>query len=268
MFYKRSAFFLLVLLVCSPTIAAPKAAAFPEYNTKVLISKESPYSIRLLVLKHCRERMADNDAQLAIDGANRAAQQGLKIDHFVDKIDPGQLNEWMKIKAVPGDTLIIFTIGHGFGSGNLQHIGRRSDVMNAFAAAAEQNQQETLWWQLSCHACAGLPTVESLSPGQQSLFSIIASSSAQAVSPAGVEGKIMEKVLSALAASSIDTNKDNVVNADELKTFLTASRRGNLFFALNGSEKIFGELLIQLRIIDRNNPQGDYNRGYIIQPSR
>jgi hypothetical protein len=39
------------------------------------------FTVRLLVLKHCLERMADNDAQLAIEAANLAAEQGLTIQN-------------------------------------------------------------------------------------------------------------------------------------------------------------------------------------------
>ena len=198
--------------------------------------------IRLLALKHSRESMADGDADLALKAAQKAADKGLSIkgigNHFINKDGRIQVVLWeygsdldklkafisdqMKVNAEPGDTVIVFTIGHGMGDGNLHNLGQRADVLKAIAGAAEENQQRTLWWQLSCHAAARLPDIKTLTPAQQELLTIVASSTASELSAAGVQGKVMERVFVAMAEKSqkIDPNEDGIVTAKELKDFL------------------------------------------------
>jgi hypothetical protein len=57
-----------------------------------------------------------------------------------------------------------------------------------------------------------LPAISTLSEKQQELFSIVASSSTEQ-SPAGVEGRIMERVFMAMAEQSkdIDPNEDGLI---------------------------------------------------------
>lgn len=238
-------------------------------------------SIRMVILKHAKERMADNDADYAIRSCKKAADAGLDIkvvgNSFVDNLDHLErlVGESVKKQAVPGDTFIVHTIGHGFPGGGLQALGARSGVVKVLAKTASDNRQEIIWWQLSCHAAASLPGIDTLTPEQQKLFSNLASSSASQTSPTMEQGGIMEKVFMALAQKSrdIDPNGDGVITAGELKNFLNTidrRRRGDLFFARDADEPIFGlrQMNYLLPIIDRNGPQGRYEEDYIPVPGR
>lgn len=250
-------------------------------------------SIRLLVLKHCFERMADGDANLAIEAANLAATKGLDIEDIGNFYinENGRVNRnvmWqkcsleklkdfvssqMKVKAQPGDTLVIMTIGHGSESGYLDMLGRRSEVMKAIAEAAEENNQETLWWQLSCYASAYLPKINEISQKQQDVFSIVASSDASTPSPADLEGRIMKKLFVGMAETPelVDTDLNSVITSQELSNYLNIieRNRGSLVYAKSPSEPIFGlNLAWRIPIVDKNNPQNNYPKDYIPIPSR
>lgn len=117
-----------------------------QYIGKVAINDN--ISIRLLVLKHSYEAMADGDARMAIQAANLAATKGLSIkdigNYNINR--SGRRSAWgksinlpelkkfvseqMNVDANPGDTLVIFTIGHGFGGGGLDNLGQR-EVLRA-----------------------------------------------------------------------------------------------------------------------------------------
>jgi hypothetical protein len=252
------------------------------------------FTVRLLVLKHCFERMADNDARLAIEAANLAAEQGLTIqnvgEHYINRDGPADrrraysrmdldklrdfIVEQMKIKAQDGDTFVVMTIGHGQPGGSLQTLGQRSEVLNAIASAAVKTDQKTLWWQLSCYASSALPSVQNLPSEQQEKICIVASSDSRTPSPAGIEGKIMGQVFHALAKKDrdIDPDGDETVTVKELSDFLNKVKagRGNLVYARSKSDPIFGLSSIAQRIPikDRNNPQGNYPKNYIPLPKR
>lgn len=254
-------------------------------------------NIRLLAIKHSKEHMADGDADMAIAAAKSAANKGLAIStigneflgrdgilrasvysiDFNYKIDAFKrfLDKHMKIDAKEGDTLILFTIGHGFPNGSLQNLGQRSDVMKAIAEVAEDNHQKVLWWQLSCHAAAGLPSVSSLPETQRGLLSVLATSTAQETSAAYVQGKVMEQVFNAIATNSknINPDGDESISGTELKNFLNSngSRRGDLLYTLDYNEPIFGQeisLANRIPVIDRNGSQGKYPKNYIPRPQR
>ncbi len=254
-------------------------------------------NIRLLAIKHSKEYMADGDADLAVDAVKSAATKGLDIQtvgneflgrdgilrvaaysiDFNYKIDAFKrfVSEHMKVNAKEGDTFILFTIGHGFADGSLQNLGKRSEVMRAIAEAAEENNQKVLWWQLSCHAAAGLPSISSLPKNQQELLSILATSTAQETSAAYVQGKIMKSVFLAIAENnkSINPDQDEIISGAELKSFLNyqGSRRGDLLYVQSMSEPIFGQgmsLANKIPVIDRNGVQGKYSKGYIPRPQK
>lgn len=257
--------------------------------------QQEGFNVRLLSFKHSKEHMADVDADMAVDAVKKAAGRGLRIrsigNHFVDKngkmrvsfidfewnIDKFRqfLNEQLKVDATPGDTVVLFTIGHGMPSGNLDNLGQRKDVMLAIAEAAEANQQRILWWQLSCYASAKLPPINSLTPAQQELLNILPTSDAKTPSAAYVQGKIMEKVFNALAEKSkdIDPDGDGVVRANEFKTFLnkaTKSEKGTYLQSRSPDSPIFGgsnNLANQIPIVDRNGSQGKYPKNYIPSPT-
>jgi len=229
-------------------IEQPQSVQPAPQRQKVLV-------VRLLVLKHSRERMADDDANLAIQGANNAAAKGFPIrvvgNHYIDKLrTKDELQAFVAKEmlngAVGGDTLIIHTIGHGFHTGSLQNIGQRSDVMAAFATAAEANGQKVLWWQLSCYASAKLPPISSLSAVQQQLISVYASSSASQSSPTREQALLMGKVFDALAdkSTTLDRNSDQIITTDELRSFLDGldnRNRGSLLYSRASDEPIFGQ---------------------------
>lgn len=254
----------------------------------------SNIKIRVLALKHSKENMAQDDENLAFRSIQRAREKGLSIKpiggHWVNKdgimrvalvdfewsIDKFRefVSEQMKVEAESGDTIIVFTIGHGFQQGKLDNLGNRADVLRAIAQAAAENEQRTLWWQLSCYGTAGMPSLTSLSPQEQELFSLVASSDSSTPSPAGVEGTLMGKVFDAIAVNSseIDPNGDDQINATEFRNFLRSSgtRRADLFFVTSANQVIFGgrSLANQIPILDHNNSQGDYPPDYIPSPRR
>lgn len=251
-------------------------------------------SIRMLILKHTFEKMANDDADLAIAAINLAANKGLTIKDIGEfninqngKIDSRTIytvianekikefvSEQMKVNAKSGDTLVVFTIGHGAPTGNLDTLGQRQEIMTAISQAAAENNQETVWWQLSCFASAKLPKVTELSIKEQSLFSVVASSDAKTESPAYVEGKIMQKVFVAMAEKdqAIDPDGNQIVVAEELANFLDKieTGRGQRVYARSPQEPVFGlssEAWLA-PIVDRNNPQQQYPFDYIPLPQK
>lgn len=276
-----------VLLMC---LACSRHEIAPLYGSSVL---QPDMSIRLIALKHCRESMADGDANLALGAVKKAKDAGLNIkavgNHYINKNGVGMqvkfidfnsdlpklrdfVTKEMKTEATPGDTLIIFTIGHGMPDGTLVGLGQRADVMKALADAADENDQRTLWWQLSCHAAARLPDIKSLSVNQQRVFSVLASSTAQDTSAAFVQGKIMETVFMALARKdkSIDPDGDGMITAQEFRNFLNASgsRKGDLLFVSSMENPIFGfdDWANRIPIVNRIVPQDFFPTSKIPYP--
>ena len=265
------------------------------YNDDVYISKVSyndgqkDLSVRLLILKHSIEQMANDDAKLAVQAANVANLNGLDIqnigEHFINRdgevktwgpvfYDMSQLKEFVKSQAQigrkQGDTLIIFTIGHGSPDGQLHNIGQREILTEVFSSCAEELNQEVVWWQLSCYAQARLPSVSTLNSKRQSLFSIINSSDANTPSNAYVQGWYMQILFSAMAQSdpSLDVNNDGFIQAKELKDFMNrkfAPGFGNLMSAKNDNEVIFGGSL--RNILDQFKIDGIIQKGYVPFPN-
>jgi hypothetical protein len=253
-------------------------------------------SVRILVLKHCPDSIANTDANEVVQAAKLASSKGLTIEdvgnfHVDDKgktdrmvwSDPTDLsglkkfvNEQMKVKAAPGDTFVIYTIGHGSENGSVMRLGQRAGIMKILAECAEENDQETFWWQTSCHAGAHLPPISSLTPKQQDLFSMSASSPASKVSYFCTQGKIMEKVFCAMAARDpvICPNGEDIVTAASLSAFISkecGKERGELIYAKSPDKAIFGllgGLPNRIPIIDRMGPQKEYPRTYIPIPKR
>jgi len=262
-----------------------------HYIGKVKLNNRT--TVRLLVLKHSFESVADGEEREIVQAANLAASKGLKIkdigSHHIDgggkvayKIKWGKkcslsnlknfVSEQMKISARKGDTLIIYTTGHGGAGGYLQSLGDRKTIAKAFADAAEENNQETLWWQSSCYAAAGLPPISSFNKKQQKLFSMIASSNAYVSSYWGDQTYPMQQVFLALAKDDpkLDKNKNGLITAGELKSFLNTVKRNAdcILFYSSLDEIIFGRIgPWDIPIIDRNNVQGNYNDNYYAVPN-
>lgn len=246
-------------------------------------------SIRLLILKHSYEQMADGDAKLAIEAVSVASTKGLSIkqigEHNINRQGQADrrlvfyssdklkdyVNDQMKISAEENDTLIIFTIGHGSRSGYLASLGQRQDIQKVFSECAVENSQKTIWWQLSCFASADL-NYNGLSSEKKDFFSVIASSDSFTESPAYVEGKIMEKVFVALATGDVrvDPDKDGIILAKELANFLNvvSQGRGNLVYAKNADQVMFGIAGIarNFPIIDQDGILREYPKDYIPFP--
>jgi len=221
--------------------------------------------VRLMVLKHCRERVADREATELIQAANLAASKGLNMkdigNHHVDKdgkvdrlawgkkmtIDGLRdfLMEQVKVGAEYGDTLVIYTTGHGSSGGSIQILGSRHALGLMFAEVAEKNDQEILWWQSSCHAAAGIPKIEELNEKQQTLFSMITSSSANRVSYWGDQQEPFLKTFVAMAENSaaLDPDQNEEITAGELRRFLDTVKGSadDLVFAKSDDEPIFGK---------------------------
>lgn len=255
-------------------------------------------TVRLLVLKHCPDAIGNTDSNQAVAAANLAATKGLTIkdigNYHIDKNGRANgvlvwgkqfadleglkrfISEQMKVDAQPDDTLVIYTIGHGGGGGELMRLGQREPFMKIMAEAAEENDQETFWWQLSCHAGAKLPAISTLNERQQELFSMTASSPGNELSYFCTQGALMQKFFGAMAtkSSEIDPDQDGVITAGELKTFMVKSfgqKRGSLLFAKSDEEPIFGllgGLANRIPIVDRNGPQIKYPKNYIPRPNK
>jgi len=255
---------LMIVALATPAVAQPVIIQTPKV-AEHYIGNIPSVAVRILVLKHSPDAIGNTDADQAIAAANLAASKGLdikdignyhinrdgRIDFKWKKMSMDKLktfiSEQMKIGAVAGDTLIIYTIGHGGGGGGLDNIGQRKIVADAIAQAAEENNQETLWWQLSCHAAAKLPKISSYNQKQQELFSMIASSEADKLSYFCTQGEQMEKLFIAMAERSreIDPDEDGMVTAKEFADFMNArveQGRGDLIFAKSPDEPIFGFL--------------------------
>lgn len=196
------------------------------------------------------------DANLAIHSIENASSKGLMIEvvgnYFFTSNDHAEfkkfIDEKMKINKKHNDTFIIHTIGHGFHDGNLQNLGNRAKIMKIIAEVAEDNNQRTLWWQLSCYACAGLPDIHDLPEGQQNLINVFASSPANEQSGTEVQARIMGKLFTAMADKNkeLDPDGDNIITANEMKNYLNTldrSNRGDLLFSKNQNTKLFGFLI-------------------------
>ena len=254
--------------------------------------KNDSINIRILILKHSREKIADDDAKLAIEAVKKASENGLDIkdvgNHFIDKTKKLKMVVWqyndieslkdfvskqMKINAIQGDTLILFTIGHGGDNGELHNLGQRSEVMKALAEASAENKQKVLWWQLSCYAAAKLPSISTLSDDQKYIFNILATSPANKTSYINVEGPIMESLFMSLAEKNkkIDPDQNNEITGNEFKKFLNTIKpgRGDLYFSTDNELPVFGNAVSlpnQIPIIDRNGDQKDFPKNYIPLP--
>jgi hypothetical protein len=262
------------------------------------VKLDDQISIRLLILKHAPDDIANKDGHFALQAANVGASRGLTIkdigNFHIDK--RGRTNESLvyskvyddldglksfisqqaKVGAKDGDTLMVYTIGHGHGDGSLMRLGQRRGLMKILAEVAEENDQRIFWWQLSCHAAANLPSITSLTEDQKPLFSMTASSPANEVSYFNTQAQLMQKMFVALAEkdSDIDPNQDGDVTAEELKDFMIRNygqKRGSLMYAADPNQVIFGfgiNLANRIPVIDRNNPQRVYPKDYIPFPSK
>jgi len=261
-----------------------------QYVSKVKL--DNGIGVRILILKHCFERVAEKEQRELIKVMNLAADKGLDIKdiggHFVNgngKIDRhlwkecsfSQLKDFivqqMRIGAEPGDTLIIYTTGHGSRGGSLARFGKRSMILTAFAEAAEEAEQETVWWQSSCYAAAGLPPLSSLNKVQQELLTLITSSHANRVSYWGDQTEVLKRVFIALAeietSLELDKNQDGIIVAGELSDFIKTVKKENMVFAISPDEPVFG-LDWPNRIPIRNMDGNLFNapKKYIPKPLR
>lgn len=217
--------------------------------------------IRVLVLKHSKEKMADDDAKMVLDAVKKASKQSLDVraigDHFINNTKKIRvaLHEWEEISnlkefisgqfrehACPDATFIVFTVGHGSSSGYLHNLGERSQLQRAIAEAAEENDQKVLWWQLSCYSAAMLPPVETLTPRQQELFSVLNTSDERTESPAYIEGEIMEKMFASMISGEMDADGNEEITGEEFRIRMNQIRkgRGDLFRTKDFSAPLFG----------------------------
>lgn len=262
-----------------PVISSPNISIY-TYSYENSPSSPKPFSMRMLICKHCREAMADGDANLAIQAVEQGKETGLDAKVIGNQVTEGleQFREVVRAKikeqAKAGDTLIVHTIGHGMPNGQLVTLGQRSQVSQILAELAQEFKQEIIWWQLSCYAASNLPSINSISPEQQKLFSNLTSSDENTPSPAYEQGYIMAKVFIALGKKTqdIDPNGDGVITASELRNFMNRldnRRRGDLFFARAPDEPIFGRGFLpaqMLPIVDRNSKENKYDEDYILSP--
>jgi len=276
--------------VDTPIYIHTPPSAIEHYVGKVKF--DNGLCVRLLILKHCPDRIGETDIDQISSAANLAQSKGLRIRDLgqfdIDRDGPMQfqktfytldqlqtfVSEQMRVDAEAGDTFVIYTVGHGGGDGSLMRLGQRTGIVTCFANAAEENDQETFWWQLSCHAAAELPPISSLTPKQQDRFAMIASSSAKELSYFCSQGEQMEKVFSAMGQNSteINPNQDHEIVAEELRNYMNKhieSGRGDLIFAKSPQEVIFGfDLANSIPIFESDGTEGNYPRNYIPHPRR
>lgn len=272
----------------TPQPAAYKIKAVANHVGRIQIRKG--LAVRILILKHSRERLAENEQTSVAEVVNLASSKGLTIKdiggHYVYgndavswtkvKIDDlkGFVSDQMKKSAIVGDTFMIYTTGHGSPGGYMGHFGYRKKIGKIFAKAAAENEQETLWWQSSCYAAAGLPKISEMSEKEKEYFSMIASSTANRVTYWGDQTPLMRKLFVAMAekSSAIDPDGDSRVTAKELGRFLEGVKRGtgDLVFADRPDQTIFGlDLANSIPIIDRpSNKPFEPEERYIPHPNR
>jgi hypothetical protein len=199
---------------------------------------------RVLIVRHAAEPMASKDAKDARRRIERAG--GFTV---VGNVYCGSADALQQAVAAaasdcgPEDTLIVHTIGHGHGDGSLMALGQREGVFRRMARVAAERKRRVVWWQLSCHAAAGLPSVADLPDDQRRFFSVVASSPAEFGSGCGVQSAILGKLSAEMAAGGgdVDANHDGVVTPDELAAWLDrlgGPPRGKLVFA-DGSAGLF-----------------------------
>ena len=260
------------------------------------VSVDDQISIRFLILKHAPDQIANEDGDFAIRAMNVGVNKGLAIKDIGNFHINSQgrtneswsepysdleglksfINKQAKIGAREGDTLMVYTIGHGGGDGNLMRLGQRKNLMKVLAEVAEENDQKIFWWQLSCHAAANLPSPTTLTEAQQPLFSMTASSPANELSWSNTQAQLMQKMFVSLADKNtdIDPDQDGDVTAEELKNFMIRNyghKRGSLMYAADPQQVIFGigrTLANKIPIVDKNNPQGEYPKDYIPFPKK
>lgn len=242
----------IVLLVNVPALAGPPQGPLPPQapiRWAPLPPQAPPIpavgkSIRMLVVRHAAEPMADTDANLAIQGAVAAAADGLDIKVVGNVLNQGGIEGFQKTistyatkDAKAGDVLIVHTIGHGSPTGQLMTLGARSQVVSVLSKVAEANNQDIMWWQLSCFAAAQLPPIES------TRLIVVSSSDAATPSPAFLQGRIMSRLFKAMARKNraLDADGDGEVTPEELEGFIKqeSPRCGGLFFARNRNKTIF-----------------------------
>lgn len=247
-------------------------------------------SIRVLILKHSNEKMADDDAKMVVNAVNKATNDDLDVieigNHFIHETKKIRIaicnyaeipnlrafiSDKLKVNKTPNDTVIVFTVGHGSTSGYLHNLGERSELQKAIAEAAEENDQKVLWWQLSCYSAARLPPIETLTPRQQELLSVLNTSDEKTPSPAYVEGKIMEQLFSAMAQNSneLDVDQNWEITGIELRDYLDKVKkgRGSLLRTFNFHDSIFGiNLANRILILDHTSQKSQQIPGFIPMP--
>lgn len=252
--------------------------------------------IRLLVLKHCPDEMANDDALQALKAAKIGLDEGLNIETLGNfHIDKNGMTEnvyWsdpitnlsglrdfvesqIKVNSSHNDTIIIYTIGHGSKGGTIMRLGQREGMMRTLSGLAAKHEQKILWWQLSCYANSKLPSINSLPEKEQRYFSMTASSPADEPSYSNTQGEQFKSVFYSMAKNrqSIDLDSDDQVSSFELSEFLTQNfgkKRGELVFALNDDYIIFGisgSNANKIPIFDRNGNQILVDPDYIPRPT-
>jgi hypothetical protein len=288
----RKLLLILVLILPIPLMIIPVEAATQ--------TAQKPPKIRVLIFKHSREYIADHDAELVLQAIKHGESQGLDVHsigayYFTEPVkgmvsdDPFTnilmepveekrfqrfqdfISDNIKKDKSQRDNVIVFSVGHGSPSGYLHNIGQRTNVFKALAAAAAENKQPMLWWQLSCYASAGLPSLSSLPPEQQKYFNMVASSDSRQSSYIDIQGKIMDRLFTAMVNDKVDTNHNGVIEANELDAFfrLPGSLRdggGPIVYSLKPDSIFFGFKGLGIPILDRIGTQGIYNEEYVPIP--
>lgn len=239
----------------------PQNCTLWQNSFPAMASESYEMPIRVLILKHSKEKMADDDAKLVLKAVEKASGQNLDVqavgDHFVNNTKRIRIalheydeianlrdfiSEQFRNNACPDATFILFTVGHGSPSGGLDNLGQRAQLQTAIAEAAEENEQRVLWWQLSCYSAAKLPPIDTLTPRQQELLSVLNTSDEKTPSPAYIEGDIMEKMFASMINGEMDSDGNGEISGDEFRVKMNQIKkgRGDLFRSRDMSDPLFG----------------------------
>lgn len=275
---------------CNGRYRRVKAMLEEELMSSYRMAEGIDTPIRILILKHSKEKMADDDAKMVVDAIEKAAGQKLDVrsvgNHFINDTKKIRvcLGDWEEIENLkefmseqiknnkaPESTFILFTIGHGSPSGGLHNLGKRSELQTAIAEAAEDNDQKVLWWQLSCYAAAKLPPLESLSDKQMDLLTVLNTSDEKTPSPAYIEGKIMEQMFASISSGEMDLDGNREITGVEFKEKMNRIRkgRGNLLRMRDPQSPLFGiSPANRIPIFDAEKGKTFPSRGFIPFPRK
>ncbi|HLW67833.1 MAG TPA: hypothetical protein VKS79_21120 [Gemmataceae bacterium] len=216
-------------------------AAMPPQDTLAPYGPQDTLAppARLLVIAHDDSWFATQDTNDAVNAAKENHIPVVGTFQSVRVPAARWSDEWLdglaSKDARPGDTLIVFTVGHGAREGFLYGLGARQWVVNRLATMAVRNKQRVLWWQLSCHAGAGLEYYDQQPYEVTQWLTIFCASPAAYVAWSGEEAGLMRRLFARL-------RERPDMNMEEFQDFLCHNDNRRTCDWLKGwrGQRIFG----------------------------